>query len=283
MSQPRMTIIGAGRMGQGLGLALKRRGYKIILVNRTRKDIIPPLVLHQGSLSEATAEAELVLIATPDDAISGVAGELSAERAISRDQVVLHLSGLLDRTVLLPLEEIGAACGSFHPVQSIAEPATAAERLKGAYVGIEGDERALVAAERLANTLRMVPVRIAAEAKPAYHAGAAFVANYTVALVGVAERLARSAGVPPDVAARLYLPLLGGAVANLTSLGPAAALTGAVRRGDVQTIQSHLEALSPEDRELYRTVGRAAVLLAREAGLNDMAAKKVDDALEGDA
>jgi predicted short-subunit dehydrogenase-like oxidoreductase (DUF2520 family) len=104
-----------------------------------------------------------------------------------------------------------------------------------------------------------------------------------VALVGVAERLARSAGVPPDVAARLYLPLLGGAVANLTSLGPAAALTGAVRRGDVQTIQSHLEALSPEDRELYRTVGRAAVLLAREAGLNDMAAKKVDDALEGDA
>ena len=283
MSQPRMTIIGAGRMGQGLGLALKRRGYKIILLNRTQRDVIPPLVLHQGGLAEATAEAELVLIATPDEAISRVAGELAAQQAISRDQVVLHLSGLLDRTALRSLEEMGAACGSFHPVQSIAEPATAAERLKGAYVGIEGDERALVAAERLANTLRMVPVRIAAEAKPAYHAGAAFVANYTVALVGVAERLARSAGVPPDVAARLYLPLLGGAVANLISLGPAAALTGAVRRGDVQTIQSHLEALSPEDRELYRTVGRAAVLLAREAGLNDIAANKVDAVLEGDA
>jgi predicted short-subunit dehydrogenase-like oxidoreductase (DUF2520 family) len=106
------------------------------------------------------------------------------------------------------------------------------------------------------------------------------VANYTVALVGVAERLARSAGVAPDVAARLYLPLLGGAVANLTSLGPAAALTGAVRRGDIQTIQSHLEALSQEDRELYRTVGRAAVLLAREAGLSDLAAEKVDAVLD---
>ena len=165
----------------------------------------------------------------------------------------------------------------------MAEPGTAAERLKGAYVGIEGDERALVAAERLANTLRMTPVRIPAEAKPAYHAAAAFVANYTVALVGVAERLARSAGVPPDVAGKLYLPLLGGAVANLTSLGPAAALTGAVRRGDVQTIQSHLEALSTEDRELYRTVGRAAVLLAREAGLNELAADQVNAALSGDA
>src|SRR5215207_2362223 len=270
-------------MGQGLGLALKRRGYKIALVARTPRDVTPPLILHQGSRAEAISGAELILIATPDDAISSVAAELAGESAITRDQVVLHLSGLLDRKALLSLEDTGAGTGSFHPLQSVAEAATAAERLKGAYVGIEGDDRALVAAERLANTLRMIPVRIPASAKPAYHAGAAFVANYTVALVGVAERLARSAGVPPDVAARLYLPLLGGAVANLTSLGPAAALTGAVRRGDVQTIQSHLEALSPEDRELYRTVGRAAVLLAREAGLNDMAAKKVDDALEGDA
>jgi predicted short-subunit dehydrogenase-like oxidoreductase (DUF2520 family) len=269
-------------MGQGLGLALKRRGYKVVLLNRVPRDVVPPLVLHQGSRAEATADAELVLIATPDDAIAAVAAELAAERAISRDQVVLHLSGLLDRGVLLPLEESGAGCGSFHPLQSVAEPATAAERLKGAYVGIEGDERALIAAERLANTLRMIPVRIPAAAKPAYHAGAAFVANYTVALVGVAERLARSAGVPSDIAARIYLPLLGGAVANLTSLGPAASLTGAVRRGDVQTIQSHLEALSPEDRQLYRTVGKAAVALAREAGLNDSAAERVDAILDGD-
>src|SRR5215216_5653235 len=270
-------------MGQGLGLALKRRGYKVILVNRAQREVIPPLVLHQGSLAEATDGAELVLIATPDDAIPQVAADLASARAIARDQVVLHLSGLLDKSALSPLAETGAGLGSFHPVQSVAEPATAAERLKGAYVGIEGDERALVAAERLANTLRMVPVRIAAEAKPAYHAGAAFVANYTVALVGVAERIARSAGVAPDIAARLYLPLLGGAVANLTTLGPAAALTGAVRRGDAETVQAHLEALDPEDQELYRTVGRAAVALAREAGLGDAEVKRLDAVLAGDS
>lgn len=282
MSQPRVTIIGAGRMGQGLGLALKRRGYKVVLVNRGPRDVVPPLVLHQGSRSEATSGAELVLLATPDDAIATVAAELAAERAISRDQVVLHLSGLLDRTALLPLEESGAGLGSFHPLQSVAEPGSAAERLKGAYVGVEGDERALIAAERLANTLRLIPVRIPAAAKPAYHAGAAFVANYTVALVGVAERLARSAGVPEEIASRIYLPLLGGAVANLTSLGPAASLTGAVRRGDIQTLQAHLEALSGEDRKLYKTVAQAAVALAREAGLSGDAAARVDAILDGD-
>jgi predicted short-subunit dehydrogenase-like oxidoreductase (DUF2520 family) len=128
----------------------------------------------------------------------------------------------------------------------------------------------------------MTPVRIPAEAKPAYHAGAAFVANYTVALVGVAERLARSAGVSDEVASRIYLPLLGGAVANLTSLGPAASLTGAVRRGDVQTLQAHLEALSTDDRKLYKIVGKAAVALAREAGLSGEAAARVDAILDGE-
>ncbi|HEU4682795.1 MAG TPA: Rossmann-like and DUF2520 domain-containing protein [Gemmatimonadales bacterium] len=279
MAQPRVVIIGAGRMGQGLGLALKRRGYKVVLVARTPRDVIPPLVLHAGSQTEATSGAELVLIATPDDAVTSVAGQLARDGAITRDQVVLHLSGLLDRRALLPLEESGAGCGSFHPLQSVAEAATAAERLKGAYVGIEGDDRALTAAERLANTLRMIPVRIPAAAKPAYHAGAAFVANYTVALVGVAERLARGAGVPEDIAARIYLPLLGGAVANLNSLGPAASLTGAVRRGDEQTIRTHLTALGPDDRILYRTVARAAVTLAREAGLNESAVERIEAAL----
>src|SRR5436853_6012781 len=99
-------------MGQGLGLALKRRGYKVLLLNRSVREVIPPLVLHQGSWSEATADAELILIATPDDAISAVAAELAAKRAVSRDQVVLHLSGLLDRTALQALEPTGAGCGS---------------------------------------------------------------------------------------------------------------------------------------------------------------------------
>jgi predicted short-subunit dehydrogenase-like oxidoreductase (DUF2520 family) len=95
----------------------------------------------------------------------------------------------------------------------------------------------------------------------------------------VAERIARSAGVADEIANRLYLPLLGGAVANLTALGPAASLTGAVRRGDVQTIEAHLGALTAQDRQLYRTLGRAAVALAREAGLDEEEATRVDSAL----
>jgi predicted short-subunit dehydrogenase-like oxidoreductase (DUF2520 family) len=261
---PRLAILGAGRMGQGLALAL--RGHRVVLVSRG------------GDRTEAVREAEGVLLAVPDDAVTPLAAELAGERSVGAGHTVLHLSGLLDRRALAPLGDTGAGLGSFHPLQTIADPATAPERLAGAYAAIEGDERALDLGRRLADALGMVAVPIAAEGKAAYHAGATFAANYTTALMAVAERLATKAGIPADLAARIYLPLLRGAAANLDA-GPAAALTGPVRRGDVRTIRAHLGALTGSDADLYRLLALEALRLAREAGLSREAAERVANAL----
>lgn len=283
MSKPRVVIIGPGRMGQALGVTLKRRGYGVSLLARTPREVVPPLLIHAGPWDEVTRVAELVLIATPDGAITEVATQLAARDAVGRDQVVLHLSGLLDRTALAPLAGTGAALGSFHPLQTVAEPGAAADRLKGAYAGIEGDDRAVAAGERLANTLRMVPLQLSAAAKPAYHAGATFVANYAAVLIGVAEGLAVRAGVPAELAGQIYLPLLNGAVANLTAYGAVRALTGPVRRGDGDTVEAHLEALDADERELYSALGLAALKLARAAGLDESAAQQVESLLAAGA
>ncbi len=274
VAQPSVAILGAGRMGQGLALALGEAGHRVTLVSRSSHPVIPPLRLHSGPREAALRDASVVVLAVPDGAITSLAGGLAAEGGIRPHHVVLHLSGLRDREALGPLAETGAALGSLHPLQTVSDPVTAAARFAGAYAGVEGDDRALAAAELLARSLRMVPVRIPAGAKPAYHAGAAFAANYTTALVAVAERLALSAGIPPDVARRLYLPLIRGAAANLEA-GPAAALTGPVRRGDVETVAAHLAALDPEDRKLYLLLAREALRLAREAGLPTEAAARM--------
>lgn len=260
-----VAIIGAGRMGRGLAIALGQAGVPARLLGRERQ-------------ADEVRRAALILVATPDDAIADVAADLARDRAIAEHHVVLHLSGLLDRLALQALAVTGAGLGSFHPLQSIAEPATAPDLLRGAYAGLEGDERALAAGERLAHLLGMRPVRLAPGAKPAYHAGAVVASNYAVALAALAEQLARRAGVPAPVAAKLYLPLLRGTVANLER-GPAGALTGPIRRGDVATIRRHLAALAPEERSLYRELGRVALRLAREAGLADVSADAVERAL----
>ena len=273
MAQPSVAVLGAGRMGQGLALALGEAGHPVTLVSRSFHPVVSPLRLHSGPRAEALRDASVVILAVPDGAITSLAGELAAEGGIKPHHVVLHLSGLRDREALDPITETGAALGSLHPLQTVSDPATAAARFAGAYAGVEGDDRALAAAEVLARSMGMVPVRIPAGAKPAYHAGATFAANYTTALVAVAERLALAAGITPAVARRLYLPLIRGAAANLEA-GPAAALTGPVRRGDVETVMAHLGALGPEDRKLYLLLAREALRLARESGLpSDVAAR----------
>jgi predicted short-subunit dehydrogenase-like oxidoreductase (DUF2520 family) len=267
VSAPPITaIIGSGRMGRGLAAALERGGHSVRLLGRDRRP-------------DATRDAQLVLIAVPDDAVETVAAELAAAEAIGAEHVVLHLSGLLDRAALQPLTSTGAGLGSFHPLQTVAEPAAAPDLLRGAYAGLEGDERALAAGERLAALLGMRPVRLAPGAKPAYHAGAVIASNYAVALAAVAERLARWAGVPAAEARSLYLPLMRGTLANL-ALGPAAALTGPIRRGDEVTVRRHLAALPAGERRLYRELGRVTLELAREAGLPEPQARAIARALD---
>jgi predicted short-subunit dehydrogenase-like oxidoreductase (DUF2520 family) len=268
-------------MGQGLALALHAARWPVALVARSPRPVAAPLTLHPGDWFPALSAAELVVVATPDGVIPIVAAELARTGAIGAGHVVVHLAGPLDRRALAALEPTGAALGSFHPLQTVADPATAPARLRGAYAGVEGDVRAIAAGEQMAAALGMTPVRLAARAKVLYHAGAVLTANYTVALAGVAERLAEQAGVPAAMAARMYQPLLAGAAANVAGLGTVAALTGPIRRGDVATIREHLAALGSEDRTLYAALGRAALQLARAAGLDEAQAREIDALLGG--
>ncbi len=125
-----------------------------------------------------------------------------------------------------------------HPLQTLADPATAVERLQGVYATIEGDETAMEQAERLARSLKMIPLRIEASAKPRYHAAASLVANYTTVLAAIAERVAREAGVSrrgsaQDLSARCSRARWTTSRSSVRS----AALTGPIRRGDLATVE----------------------------------------------
>ena len=271
-------------MGAGLGLALSRRGHEV--THLVRRDRPAPegagLSIGASAWRDTLAQASIVLVATPDGAIETVAEMLRGLDAIGAAHVVLHLSGLHDRSALEPLVTSGAALGSLHPLQAVSDPLTAPARLHGAYAGIEGDGNAVACAERLARDVGMVPVRLPPGSKPGYHAAAAMTSNLTVALYALATRVAENAGVSSGDVGRMFLGLLRGTVENLEAGGAAAALTGAIRRGDAATVVAHLQALGPSEREIYRLLGIEALRLAQTAGLPETAAEAVRRALEGE-
>jgi predicted short-subunit dehydrogenase-like oxidoreductase (DUF2520 family) len=248
----RVAIVGAGRVGLTLARALTRSGGTVRVFGRE---------------APAVDESDLVLIAVPDDAIEDVAHALARTGAVTSGHVILHTSGLRDRTALAILEPSGAALGSWHPLQTFGAAAGDPGALAGSPAVIEGDARALEAGRELAERLHLRPVvEVSAAGKAAYHAAAVFASNYLVVVAEVARRLAAVAGAG-GASADLFLPIMRRTLDNYASAG-AAALTGPIRRGDAGTVQRHLAALSGNDRVLYVAMGREALQLARDAGLD---------------
>lgn len=278
-------LIGPGRAGVGLALALVRAGYTVRLAGRRETAVPPPLQLTVTRDSETPAwlsQVGVVVLAVRDEAIGGLAETLARSGAVSAEHVVLHLSGVQGQEALGPLVPSRAALGSLHPLQTIVDPERAPERLQGAWAAVEGMPRALEVAEQMAKAMGMRPVRVPGKAKAIYHAGAVFASNYFVVVQAVAQRLMRHAGLSDAEAWQALRPLVEGTLENLAAEGPSRALTGPVARGDSDTVRRHLESLTSDDAELYRALGRAALELAQKRGMEERTAARVAEALGTD-
>jgi predicted short-subunit dehydrogenase-like oxidoreductase (DUF2520 family) len=278
-------VIGPGRAGVGLALALARAGCEVRLHGRAKKAVPRPLTLSVGPADQPPAwlaQAGVVVLAVRDDAIRPLAEALARTGTVRAAQVVLHLSGVYGQEALGPLVSSRAALGSLHPLQTLADPERAPERLRGAWAAVEGMPRAVQAAEALAHRVGMHPFRVPSKAKPIYHAGAVFASNYFVVVEAVAQRLLRHAGLSASEAWQALRPLVAGTLENLSAQEPPAALTGPVARGDAATIRRHLESLTHDDAVLYRALGRAALELAQKRGMDAGAAAQVAAALAVD-
>ncbi|HEX4599895.1 MAG TPA: Rossmann-like and DUF2520 domain-containing protein [Gemmatimonadales bacterium] len=285
IGDPVVGVIGPGRAGLGLALALAQAGYDVRLYGRLKKAVPKPLSLTVGPADRPPAwlaQAGVVILAVRDDAIRPLAESLARAGAVRAEHVVLHLSGVQGQEALGPLVSSRAALGSLHPLQTIADPERAPARLAGAWAAVEGMPRAIQAAEGLAQDLGMHPFRIASKAKPVYHAAAVFASNYFVVVEAIAQRLLRHAGLTDAEAWQALRPLVEGTFENLTRQEPMAALTGPVVRGDEATVQRHLESLTRDDAVLYRMLGRAALELAEKRGMDDVVAARIATALATD-
>lgn len=274
-------ILGAGRAGRGLSRALRASGVGVVGLHGRHVELEPDVVT-AGALPAAAAHAAVILVAVRDGQLDEALGGLAAG-GLGKGAVVLHASGSAEPAGLAALRAQGHPCGTFHPLVPLADPGRAADLLRGAWIGVDGDAAAIAVAERLAERLGAHVLRIPRGEKAAYHAAAVFASNFPTVLATVAARLLVDVGVGEDDAWGAIRALMRGAVANLDTATPAHALTGPIARGDVETVRKHLAALAgePETRALYTTLSIVAVELARRGGTNEEALGGIDAVLRG--
>ena len=161
-----------------------------------------------------------------------------AERTGAR--FVGHVSGA---TPLTALDATGAEGFGLHPLQTFTggEGLDAFDAVGCAVAGTTPE--ALAIARGLAERLGMTPIEISDAERAAYHAAASVASNFLVTLQATAEELAAGAGIEPADARALLGPLVRSTVENWIELGPAAALTGPVARGDDATVGRQRDAV----------------------------------------
>jgi predicted short-subunit dehydrogenase-like oxidoreductase (DUF2520 family) len=100
------------------------------------------------------------------------------------------------------------------------------------------------------------PVPSTPAAKTVYHAASVFASNYLVTVLDAALRAYQAAGVPADVARELARPLATETLANVFRLGPEAALSGPIARGDAATVARQQAAVTAWDGRRPRCTTR---------------------------
>jgi predicted short-subunit dehydrogenase-like oxidoreductase (DUF2520 family) len=266
-----VALIGPGRAGTSIALALVRRGWRVTAVAGRSPDAPSTLgaavLLGAPAVDVATAAgaAPVVIVATPDGTIEAVAETMAPDLAPAA--LVVHLAGSLGLGALDAVRRLrpDARVASLHPLQTLPDAESGAARLAGAWAAVAGDPAVL----ELTDALKLQAITVPDDARAAYHAAACVASNHLVALLGQVERIAAHAGIPFDA----FVPLVRASLDNVVALGAAAALTGPAARGDAATISRHVAALPPIERAAYAALARDA---ARLAGTDAV----IDDALD---
>lgn len=269
-----LAIVGGGRVARALGRRLREEGWKIGVVVTRSEASARRAVRFIGAgkpcagMTRQVISAEVILIAVPDDEISGLAEEvarISGEEL--RGKVVLHTSGALDSRVLSPVKEHGAVIGSMHPLQTFTGKNVPV--LEGKIFAVEGEPLAVRVARQIARSLGGSPVHVPGDSKVLYHAAASMAAGHVLAVEEAATQLLISLGMARREAVRALLPLTRQVLDNFERFGPHAAWTGPLSRKDFKIVAAHARALRDSHgavAPVYEALNRlAACMLAQDA------------------
>jgi predicted short-subunit dehydrogenase-like oxidoreductase (DUF2520 family) len=269
----KLGIIGAGTVGTALAVGLSGEGYQIAAVaSRSRSSAVRlarsallPEVRIYDTFQGVADNADFVFITTPDDAIALISAQIHWRSG----QFVTHCSGADSLDILEPAKKVGAQVGSFHPLQTFASIPKAVENLPGSTFALEAEGELLEILKGMVSALKGRWIKLEAGDKAAYHAAAVMSSNYLVTLVKMSADLWDTFGIPREQAVQALLPLLKGTINNIESVGIPNALTGPIDRGDLGTVQMHLntlKAIAPNMVAAFCEMGLQTIPVAAARG-----------------
>lgn len=253
-----VLLIGTGRVAFHLGHALKTAGHTIVgIAGRTPERaaaLAGEFKTEPFGVNAALPQADVILIAVSDDAIADVAMNIPISGA-----VMVHTSGASGTDKLLPHPDRAV----LWPVMSLS-PGDPVDFDQVPLIIDASTERALMVVKDLADSLSGHVSELDLQQRQLVHAAASISLNFPVYLLARAQELLRKNAIDPSVLTPSFLAM----ARKVVAIGASEALTGPARRGDIGTVQHHLDRLA-DDPELRAAYARISSMILWEHGHPD--------------
>lgn len=257
----KIVLLGSGNVATHLGKAFKMAGQTISQVwsrdHLHAAELADTLAAETlTDLSDLDYEADLYIISVKDEGISELASALKL-----KDQLVIHTSGTTGISVL---EEVSSKFGVLYPVQTFSKVKSV--DFRQIPIAVEGNTPEVCALIRsIADRLSEKVIELDSRQRQTLHISAVFACNFTNHLYALAKGLLDQQDIDFD----LIRPLIAETADKIQMNDPASVQTGPAIRGDVSTMQAHLDLLKDEPalKLIYEKLSQSIVnLQQRSAG-----------------
>ena len=132
--------------------------------------------------------------------------------------------------------------------------------LRGVWFSLEGEPTAIRVAQEIVKNVGGNVLPLKAQQKALYHAFGAMIAPLLVSHLEAAEQMGRRVGLTPKTARAVMKPIIEKVVAGFLDHGAQHAFSGPFLRGDVKSVERHLQALRNSDEDaVYRALAEYAI------------------------
>ena len=233
-----IAIIGSGNLAWHLAPELENVGQRIVEIysRNTKNTRSLQKRLYNAeinpSLDFSDSEAEIFILCISDDAIEEVAQEI----ALPENAIIVHTSGSQ------PISKLGYAAtehiGVFYPLQTFTKSKRVAFEDIPILIEAENSHTTKVL-KKLGKSISKKVLSVNSKDRMAIHVAAVIACNFTNHLFDVADKILKNQGFDFE----LIKPLIAETMNKSLDLGPEISQTGPAARGDMETLDKHMEFL----------------------------------------
>ena len=245
----KISIIGSGNVAQHLiKIIAITQNLDLVQVVVRKPDAISNLVEDHKICTDYAkiTSADLYIIAVSDDAINSVSLNLPF-----KNKLVVHTSGSAAMNVI----DVKNNRGVFYPLQTFSKNKNV--NFKEIPICLEAENYPdYVLLKNVADLISEKVYKIDSVQRKALHISAVFVCNFVNHMYKIANDICLENNIPFEI----LLPLISETADKIEILLPVDAQTGPAQRGDIETINAHLQFLSDENQKhIYKILTKSII------------------------